>query len=80
MLTKIKKERKKRHVERRREGHVEKGKGKGGKTERERKLQGELLRGRQGEVEEKRRETKRRSKGRSSSSHLFPITLQDTES
>ena len=29
-------------------------KGKGGKTERERKLQRELLTGRQGEVEEKR--------------------------
>ena len=54
-------------------------KGKGGKTERERKLQREPLTGRQGEVEEKRQGDERERKQRSSPSYLFLINLQDTE-
>ena len=54
-------------------------KGKGGKIERERKLQREPLTGRQGEVEEKRQGDERERKRRSSPSYLFLINLQDTE-
>ena len=50
-------------------------KGKGGKTERERKLQRELLTGRQGEVEEKRQGDEREEETEVKSLLPFPHKL-----